>query len=68
MDFECYYLTLQEEEVKEIYTDRILNPESKIAGIKSKASPLDNVIAIKKDKVQLQEENAGLKRRLLNKI
>lgn len=31
-----HYLTLQEEEVKEIYSDMILSPESKIAGLRAK--------------------------------
>lgn len=32
----AHYLTLQEEEVKEIYSDMILSPESKIAGLRAK--------------------------------
>ena len=31
-----HYLTLQEEEVKEIYSDMILSPESRIAGLRAK--------------------------------
>src|SRR5574344_797527 len=31
----AHYLTLQEEEIKEIYSDIILDPESKIAGIRA---------------------------------
>lgn len=31
-----HYLTLQKEEIKEIYSDFILDPESKIAGLRSK--------------------------------
>ncbi len=45
IEMTMHYLTLQEEEVKEIYSDMILSPESKIAGlraeeIKSKLDPL----------------------------
>ena len=36
IEMTAHYLTLQEEEVKEIYSDMILNPESKIAGLRSK--------------------------------
>lgn len=35
VEMTAHYLTLQEEEVKEIYTDMILRPESKIAGLRS---------------------------------
>lgn len=45
VEMTCHYLTLQEEEVKEIYSQMILSPEAKIAGIradeiKSKAAAL----------------------------
>jgi hypothetical protein len=36
IEMTSHYLSLQEEEVKEIYTDMILGPESKIAGIRAK--------------------------------
>jgi integrase len=36
VEMTVHYLTLQEEEVKEIYSDMILSPESKIAGLRSK--------------------------------
>ena len=36
IEMTAHYLSLQEEEVKEIYTDMILNPESKIAGLRAK--------------------------------
>ena len=36
IEMTAHYLTLQEEEVKEIYSDMILNPESKIAGLRAK--------------------------------
>lgn len=36
VEMTSHYLTLQEEEVKEIYTDMILSPESKIAGLRAK--------------------------------
>jgi integrase len=36
IEMTSHYLTLQEEEVKEIYTDMILSPESKIAGLRAK--------------------------------
>lgn len=35
IEMTSHYLTLQEEEVKEIYTDMIFRPESKIAGLRS---------------------------------
>ncbi|MDR0287148.1 MAG: tyrosine-type recombinase/integrase [Clostridiales bacterium] len=35
LEMTAHYLTLQEEEVKEIYSDLILNPDSKIAGIRA---------------------------------
>jgi integrase len=45
IEMTAHYLTLQEEEVKEIYSDMILSPESKIAGIKAKEikGKLDNL-------------------------
>lgn len=36
IEMTAHYLTLQEEEVKEIYSDMILSPESKIAGFRAK--------------------------------
>ena len=36
IEMTAHYLTLQEEEVKEIYSDIILSPESKIAGLRAK--------------------------------
>ena len=36
VEMTSHYLTLQEKEVKEIYTDMILSPESKIAGLRAK--------------------------------
>ena len=36
IEMTAHYLTLQEEEVKEIYSNMILSPESKIAGIRAK--------------------------------
>lgn len=36
IEMTAHYLTLQEEEIKEIYTDMILSPESKIAGLRAK--------------------------------
>lgn len=36
IEMTAHYLTLQEEEVKEIYSDMILSPESKIAGLRAK--------------------------------
>lgn len=36
IEMTSHYLTLQEEEVKSIYTDMILGPQSKIAGLRSK--------------------------------
>lgn len=35
VEMTCHYLTLQEKEVKEIYSQMILSPESKIAGIRA---------------------------------
>lgn len=45
IEMTSHYLTLQEEEVKEIYTDMILSPESKIAGLRAKEikGKLDNM-------------------------
>ena len=36
IEMTAHYLTLQEEEVKEVYSDMILSPESKIAGLRAK--------------------------------
>lgn len=36
IEMTAHYLTLQEEEVKEIYFDMILSPESRIAGLRAK--------------------------------
>ena len=36
VEMTAHYLTLQEEEVKEIYSDMILSPKSKIAGLRAK--------------------------------
>lgn len=36
IEMTAHYLTLQEDEVKEIYTDMILNPKAKIAGFRAK--------------------------------
>ena len=36
IEMTAHYLTLQEEEVKEIYSEMILSPESKIAGLRAK--------------------------------
>ena len=36
IEMTAHYLTLQEEEVKEIYSDMILSPKSKIAGFRAK--------------------------------
>ena len=36
IEMTAHYLTLQEEEVKEIYSDMILNPKAKIAGLRAK--------------------------------
>ena len=36
IEMTAHYLTLQEEEVKEIYSDMILSPDSKIAGLRAK--------------------------------
>lgn len=36
IEMTAHYLTLQEEEVKEIYSDMILSPESRIAGLRAK--------------------------------
>ena len=36
IEMTAHYLTLQEEEVKEIYSDMIFSPESKIAGLRAK--------------------------------
>ena len=36
IEMTAHYLTLQEEEVKEIYSDMILSPESKLAGLRAK--------------------------------
>ena len=36
LEMTAHYLTLQEEEVKEIYSDIILSPDSKIAGLRAK--------------------------------
>lgn len=36
IEMTAHYLTLQEEDVKEIYSDMILSPESKIAGLRAK--------------------------------
>ncbi len=36
IEMTAHYLSLQEEEVKEIYSDMILSPESKIAGLRAK--------------------------------
>lgn len=35
VEMTCHYLTLQEKEVKEIYSQMILSPEAKIAGIRA---------------------------------
>lgn len=45
IEMAAHYLTLQEEEVKEIYSDMILSPESKIAGLRAKEikSKLDDL-------------------------
>jgi integrase len=45
IEMTAHYLTLQEEEVKEIYADMILSPESKIAGLRAKEikGKLDNL-------------------------
>ena len=45
IEMTAHYLTLQEEEVKEIYSDMILSPESKIAGLRAKEikSKLDDL-------------------------
>ena len=45
IEMTAHYLTLQEEEVKEIYSDMILSPESKIAGLRAKEikGKLDNL-------------------------
>ena len=45
IEMTAHYLTLQEEEVKEIYSDMILRPESKIAGLRAKEikGKLDNL-------------------------
>lgn len=45
IEMTAHYLTLQEEEVKEIYSDMILSPESKIAGFCAKEikSKLDDL-------------------------
>lgn len=36
IEMTSHYLTLQEDEVKEIYTDMIFSPESRIAGLRAK--------------------------------
>lgn len=36
IEMTAHYLTLQEEEIKEIYSDMILSPDSKIAGLRAK--------------------------------
>ncbi|WP_406541093.1 tyrosine-type recombinase/integrase [Clostridium ljungdahlii] len=36
IEMTSYYLTLKEEEVKEIYSDMILGKDSKIAGLRAK--------------------------------
>jgi len=45
IEMTAHYLTLQEEEVKEVYSDMILSPESKIAGLRAKEikGTLDNL-------------------------
>ena len=45
IEMTAHYLTLQEEEVKEIYSDMILSPESRIAGLRAKEikGKLDNL-------------------------
>lgn len=45
IEMTSHYLTLQEEEVKEIYSDMILSPESKIAGLRANEikGKLDNL-------------------------
>jgi integrase len=35
VEMTCHYLTLQEEEIKDIYSQMLLSPEAKIAGIKA---------------------------------
>ena len=77
IEMTAHYLTLQEEEVKEIYSDMILSPESKIAGLRakeikgraiSKASPLDDVVAVKKDKIQLKDDKIASLREQVKKL
>jgi len=45
VEMTSHYLTLQAEEVKEVYSDMILSPESKIAGLRAKEikGKLDNL-------------------------
>ena len=45
VEMTSHYLTLQAEEIKEIYSDMILSPESKIAGLRAKEikGKLDNL-------------------------
>ncbi len=45
IEMTAHYLTLQEEEVKEIYSDMILSPESRITGLRAKEikGKLDNL-------------------------
>ena len=45
VEMTSHYLTLQEEEIKEVYSDMILSPESKIAGLRAKEikGKLDNL-------------------------
>lgn len=45
VEMTSHYLTLQAEEIKEVYSDMILNPESKIAGLRAKEikGKLDNL-------------------------
>ena len=45
VEMTSHYLTLQAEEIKEVYSDMILSPESKIAGLRAKEikGKLDNL-------------------------
>ena len=47
VEMTSHYLTLQAEEIKEVYSDMILSPESKIAGLRAKEikDKLDNLFS-----------------------
>jgi hypothetical protein len=66
IEITCHYLSLQEKEIKDIYSHLILNPDAKIAGINAKEIKLHKALKLVQkdfspDEINLYQNVTGFK-------